>query len=426
MKVLVIGSGGREHALVWKIRQSYQVTELFCAPGNGGIEGVADCVPIAVDDFESLADFAIEKSIDVTIVGPEKPLTDGIVDYFQEKGLRIFGPTKRAARIEGSKAYAKSLMKKYGIPTADFMTFTGADEAFKYLETHPAPIVVKASGLAAGKGSLVCRTDEEARKAVDMILKKRVFGSAGDAIVIEECLQGEELSIFALTDGNDFLMLPPSQDHKPALDGDRGPNTGGMGAYAPAPLAAERLLAEISGTIIKPTIDALRSEGSPYKGLLYAGLMITDSGPKVIEFNCRFGDPETQVVLPLIKNDLTGLIDATIDGTIGKNTIEETMHYAVCVIMASGGYPGSYEKGKEIYGFENLQLNRRKFVFHSGTKLHNGKLYTNGGRVLGMTALHFELDEAIENAYQMVECIHFDKEYYRTDIGKKGLKHLNA
>jgi len=424
MKILVVGSGGREHALVWKLQQSEQVDEILCAPGNGGIAEIADCIPVAANDIDGLLKLAIERSVDLTVVGPEDPLNNGIVDVFREKGLRIFGPAKDAAAIESSKAFAKILMKKYGIPTADFETFSDHGEALQYLKSHPAPVVVKASGLAAGKGAIVCLTDDEARNAINKIMVDRAFGDAGDTVVIEEFLTGEELSVFALTDGNDYLMLPSSQDHKAVYDGDKGPNTGGMGAYAPAPIADAELMAEIGEKIIQAAIDAMREEGCPYTGLLYAGLMITDEGPKIIEFNCRFGDPETQVVLPLVDADLADLLNATIDGTIGKKSVEPPEQYAVCVILASGGYPGSYEKGKEIHGLENIQPGRRKIVFHAGTRLENAKLYTNGGRVLCMTGLNHELRGAKEIAYSLSETVHFEKMYYRTDIGNKGIARL--
>ncbi|MFC1729888.1 phosphoribosylamine--glycine ligase [candidate division KSB1 bacterium] len=426
MKVLVVGSGGREHTLIWKIRQSPRVKQIVCAPGNGGIAELAECIPVAADDLDALVNTALERNIDLTVVGPEIPLAHGIVDLFKSRGLRIFGPTQQAAAIEGSKVFAKTIMKKYDIPTADFQTFDDPDAAIEYIETQSVPIVVKASGLAAGKGAIVCKTAEEARNAVREIMIDKTFGAAGDSIVIEECLVGEELSVFVLTDGRDYLMLPPSQDHKPIFNDDRGPNTGGMGAYAPAPLADEILLSEINSTIIGPVIDALRQEECPYTGLLYAGLMVTDDGPKVIEFNCRFGDPETQVVLPLIEEDIVDLLEATIDGTVAQCSIEPSKQYAVCVIIASDGYPGSYEKGKEIYGVDTVPPAKRSYIFHAGTKVQAGKLFTNGGRVLCMTATDFYLRNAIEKAYFLVESVHFEKMYYRTDIGKKGLARLSA
>ena len=426
INILVIGGGGREHALVWKLKQSPKAGRIYCAPGNGGISELADCVPLPAGDFDGMLAFAKEKEIGLTVVGPEAPLADGIVDLFRENGLRVFGPSAAAARIESSKAFAKELMKKYNIPTASFEVFTDADAAFGYLDTHPAPIVVKASGLAAGKGAIVCMTDGEARDAVRTVMVDRNFGDAGDRVVIEECLTGEELSVFVITDGEDHVMLPASQDHKPVYDGDKGPNTGGMGAYAPAPLADESLLDEIEKTIIMPTIRAMKAEECPYTGLLYCGLMITGDGPKVIEYNCRFGDPETQVVLPLIEEDLVDLMNASIDETVAEMTVAPPERYAVTVIMASGGYPGPYEKGKRIDGIDTVQPGRNKIIFHAGTKMQDGRLVTSGGRVLCMTYLNRYLNEAVEGAYQLVDSVHFENAYYRTDIGRKGVRRLRG
>lgn len=424
MKILVVGSGGREHTLVWKILQSRKVEEVICAPGNGGIREIVDCVDVSAEDIDGLVEIAKSGNIDLTVVGPEAPLVDGIVDVFQENGLRIFGPSKKAARIEGSKMFAKQLMKKYDIPTATFECFDDPDEALEYLKNNKAPIVIKADGLAAGKGSLVCRTDREAQEAIKSIMIDRSFGSAGDNIVIEEFMTGEEVSIFVLTDGENFLTLPSSQDHKPVFDGDKGPNTGGMGAYAPAPLADDDFLDKVGSNIIQPTIDAMKEEGCPYKGLLYAGLMVTPDGPKVVEFNCRFGDPETQVVVPLIENDLVELFEATIDGAVGKCTLTVLPWYSVGVVMASGGYPGSYEKDIEIFGLDDVYLSHKQKIFHAGTVIKNGKMYTNGGRVLCMQALNEDLNWAIEQAYFVVESVTFKNAYYRTDIGKKGAQRL--
>lgn len=424
MKILVVGSGGREHTLVWKIKQSRKVSEVICAPGNGGIMEIVNCFPVAAEDIDGLLSLAESKKIDLTVVGPEVPLVEGIVDRFQEKGLRIFGPTKKAAQIEGSKLFAKNLMKKYNIPTADFQNFKDSEEALSYLKNRKTPIVVKADGLAAGKGAFVCETEEEAVKAVKSIMVDKSFGDAGNSVVIEEFLTGEEVSIFVLTDGKKFLMLPSSQDHKPVYNDDKGPNTGGMGAYAPAPIADDDLLYKISKTIIQPVLDALRAEGHPYKGLLYAGLMVTESGPKVVEFNCRFGDPETQVVVPLIENDLIELFEATIDETISDINLKITPWYSVGVVIASGGYPDKYEKGKEIFGLDDVYLSPKQKIFHAGTIIKNGKMYTNGGRVLCMNALNEDLNWAIEQAYFLVESVNFEKAYYRTDIGLKGAKRL--
>ena len=424
MKILVIGGGGREHTLVWKIKQSRKVSEVICAPGNGGIMEIVNCFPVPAEDIDGLLSLAESKKIDLTVVGPEVPLVEGIVDRFQEKGLRIFGPTKKAAQIEGSKLFAKNLMKKYNIPTADFQNFKDSEEALSYLKNRKTPIVVKADGLAAGKGAFVCETEEEAVKAVKSIMVDKSFGDAGNSVVIEEFMTGEEVSIFVLTDGKDFLMLPSSQDHKPVYNDDKGPNTGGMGAYAPAPIADDDLLYKISKTIIQPVLDALRAEGHPYKGLLYAGLMVTESGPKVVEFTCRFGDPETQVVVPLIENDIVELFDATIDETISDINLKITPWYSVGVVIASGGYPDKYEKGKEIFGLDDVYLYPKQKIFHAGTIIKNGKMYTNGGRVLCMNALNEDLNWAIEQAYFLVESVNFEKAYYRTDIGLKGAKRL--
>ncbi len=424
MKVLVVGSGGREHALVWKIRRSSRVESVLCAPGNGGIMAVTDCEPVAAGDIEGLLKLAKDRSIDLTVVGPEAPLTSGIVDLFRKENLKIFGPTKNAARIEGSKAFAKDFMKQYGIPTADYEIFSSAKKAFDYLAGHKAPIVIKADGLAAGKGAIVCKTDKEAREAVQSVLVDRAFGDAGNSVVIEEFMTGDELSVFILTDGKNFLMLPPSQDHKPVYDGDEGPNTGGMGAYAPAPIAGDTLMMRIGTEIVRPTIDALIKEGTPYSGLLYAGLMITGDGPKVVEFNCRFGDPETQAVLPLIENDLVDLLEATIDCTIDSQVLRVLALYSVCVVMTSGGYPGDYEKEKEITGLESIVRSKDKNIFHAGTMLKNGRFYSSGGRVLCANALNQDLSWAIDQAYLLTESIHFQNSFYRTDIGKKGLAWL--
>ncbi|MFC1513812.1 phosphoribosylamine--glycine ligase [candidate division KSB1 bacterium] len=424
MKILVIGSGGREHTLVWKIDQSSKVDHIICAPGNGGISEIAECVNIKADDIDGLLELAISRLVDFTVVGPEVPLNLGIVDIFREKGLKVFGPVKNAAAIEGSKIFAKELMKKYNIPSAEFDTFTDINNAKEYIESKGAPIVVKADGLAAGKGAIVCQTVDEAYSAVDLILSERAFGSAGDGIVIEECMFGEEASIFVLTDGNDFLTLPSSQDHKAVYDGDKGPNTGGMGAYSPAPLIDDALAERINKEIIKPTIDAMRQEGMPYTGLLYAGLMITEDGPKVIEFNCRFGDPETQAVLPLVENDLIDLLMATTEGTISDHELKSSKKYSVCVIMASAGYPGRYEKGKKISNLEAIEQSDSRMVFHAGTKIEEGAYFTNGGRVLCVNALENDLESAISESYGIVKTISFENAYFRNDIGLKGLKRL--
>jgi phosphoribosylamine--glycine ligase len=424
MKILVIGGGGREHTLVWKLKQSPRVDKIFCAPGNGGIRELAECVTISIDDSAGLLKFVQDTAIDITVVGPEAPLVAGIVDMFRTNGLKIFGPTQKAAQIEGSKIFAKNLMKKYDIPTADYQTFYNYEDARNYINFCSLPVVVKADGLAAGKGVIICKSLKDAHNALNSIMIEKVFGASGNGIVIEEFLQGEELSILAITDGKDFLLLPSSQDHKAIYDGDVGPNTGGMGAYAPAPLADDTMIEQISTAIIQPAIDAMRSEGIPYTGVLYAGLMITRDGPKVLEFNCRFGDPETQSVLPLVENDILDLIEASINGTIYKHIIKTCSGYTVCIVVSSKGYPGLYEKGKEITGLDSIVSSKDEVVFHSGTVYKDGRILTAGGRVLCVCALRPKLDEAINSAYELVKSIHFEKAYYRTDIGKKGLQRL--
>ncbi|NOY76234.1 MAG: phosphoribosylamine--glycine ligase, partial [Calditrichaeota bacterium] len=416
MNVLVIGSGGREHALVWKLAQSENVDKIYCAPGNPGIETLAELVPIRANDIQELLTFALSQKIDFTVVGPELPLVHGIVDVFQGKGLKIFGPSQEAALIEGSKSFAKDFMRRYNIPTADYDVFTKLDNARKYLWNHEGRVVIKADGLAAGKGSVVCHTPSDAQKALEEMMLRNVFGEAGHKVVIEEFLEGEEVSILALSDGKNVLPLIPSQDHKAAYDDDLGPNTGGMGAYAPVPFVDQALVQEIQKTILEPTIHGMAKDGNPYTGVLYAGLMLTTNGPKVIEFNCRFGDPETQVILPLIQSDLLDLMMATLDGSLHQSPLKIHEKSAVCVIMASEGYPGSYEKGKEITGLDQ-DFGENTLIFHAGTRRKNGKLVTNGGRVLGVTHLADSLKEAMEGAYNAVQSIHFEGAYYRKDIG---------
>ncbi len=424
MKVLVIGSGGREHALVWKIAQSKNVDKIYVAPGNPGMENLAERVPIKVNDLEGLLQFAREKAIDLTVVGPELPLVHGIVDLFEKKGLKVFGPSQKAAQIEGSKAFAKDFMQRHHIPTARFEVFTKLANARNYIWNHEGRLVVKADGLAAGKGSIVCRTKSDAQKALEEMMLRNVFGEAGHRVVIEEFLEGEEISVLALSDGENVLPLVPSRDHKAAYDDDLGPNTGGMGAYAPSPFVDEKLLDEIRRTVLEPAIRGMAEDGAPYKGVLYAGLMLTQDGPKVIEFNCRFGDPETQVVLPLIESDLVEAMLATIDGSLGDFQLRVRDAWAVCVVMASEGYPGPYEKGKEITGLEG-PFEEDVVVFHAGTKRVNGAVVTNGGRVLGVTKIASSLKEAIDGAYRAVKKIHFDGAFYRKDIARKGLEFLN-
>lgn len=424
MKILVIGSGGREHSLVWKIAQSKNVSKIYTAPGNAGTKDISENIPVKADDIEGLLNFAQNNKVDLTVVGPEVPLVMGIVDEFERKGLKIFGPSREAALIEGSKVFSKLIMGKYGIPTAAFEVFDNPAEAKDYIQDKGAPLVIKADGLAAGKGSYVCKKEEDAEKAVDEIMIDKIFGEAGDKIVIEDFMTGEEASVFALCDGKNFIVLPSSQDHKAIFDGDQGPNTGGMGAYAPAPVISERMLQQIKNEIISPTLDAMNEEGLPYKGVLYCGLMITSSGPKVVEYNCRFGDPETQVVLPLIENDLVDILLKAVEGKLDKVEIKEKKEYAVTVVLASGGYPGTYNKGKIIYGIEKFENDENFIIFQAGTKFENGRYLTNGGRVLNVTCHDDTLAGAISNIYSKIDNIKFDKVYYRKDIGKKGLKYF--
>jgi phosphoribosylamine--glycine ligase len=417
MRVLVIGSGGREHALAWKISQSPLVKKVFCAPGNAGTATVAENVDIPVDNINGLRQFALITGIGLTIVGPEQPLVKGIVDDFEENGLRIFGPSQRAAEIEGSKVFCKNLMKKYGIPTAKYESFDSQDK-FKLFTREDEPVVVKASGLAAGKGVILCSNGEEARLAVQSIMSDKAFGNAGDQVVVEEFLTGQEVSLLAFTDGKTVLPLDSAQDHKAAFDGDKGPNTGGMGAYSPAAIFTDKLKQIVLDQIMIPTVKAMAKEGRYYRGILYAGLMLTDSGPKVLEFNARFGDPETQPIIMRIQNDIVPIFEACIDGTLATQNLEWKKEPSVCVVMASKGYPGFYEKGREITGL-NSGENKQTVVFHAGTKLDNEKVLTNGGRVLGVTALGSDINEAIKNAYNEVDKIKWDGIHYRKDIGSK-------
>ncbi len=430
MKVLVVGGGGREHALVWKISQSKSVEKIFCAPGNAGIAEIAEIVPIKSDDLNSLLKFALEHKIDLTIVGPELPLSLGIVDLFESNGLKIFGPRKNAAEIESSKVFAKNFMKKYGIPTANYETFTcdETEKAKKFILGLSPPIVIKADGLAGGKGVTICRNTEEALKTIDLYFSKKIFGSAGEKIVIEEFLEGEEASVFAITDGDDFITLAPAQDYKRALDNDEGKNTGGMGSYAPTPIIDETTLEKIKTQIIKPTIQGLKNEGRKFKGCLYCGLMLTSNGPKVLEFNCRFGDPETQVVLPLLEDDIIDVFLKSIDGGIKDLNYTVKKATSVCVVLASAGYPDDYEVDKEIHGLDEVKEMKDIILFHAGTKKVNGKILTSGGRVIGVTAIGGENDfeGTIKKVYSAVEKIKFDGMHYRKDIGKKALNYLKA
>jgi phosphoribosylamine--glycine ligase len=419
--VLVVGGGGREHALVWKIAQSPKVSKVYCAPGNAGISEQASIVSIKANDLNGLLDFALKEKIDLTVVGPEDPLTQGIVDLFESKGLLIFGANKKAAEIEGSKAFAKEMMKKYHIPTAFYEIFDNRNEAVKYIRKQGAPIVIKADGLAAGKGVIVCKTVEEAIRSVDRIMVEKIFGPAGSRLVIEECLTGEEASYIAFTDGKTILPMAASQDHKPVFDGDLGPNTGGMGAYSPAPVVTDEVHENIIEKILRPIIYGMGEEGRPYKGVLYAGLMIRDGLPKVLEFNARFGDPETQPVLMRMKGDIVPILEACMKGTLSKHHIEWDSRASVCVVMASKGYPGDYEKGKVIAGLKEVCQMEDVFVFHAGTALKDRQVITNGGRVLGVTGLGEDIPGAIERTYQVVKKISWEGVHYRTDIGQKAL-----
>ena len=424
MKALVVGGGGREHVLVWKVLSSPHVDQVLAAPGNAGIGEVAECAEVEAEDVDGLLRLAEDEKVDLTIVGPEAPLALGIVDRFREAGLKIFGPTKEAAKIESSKVFAKELMAKYGIPTARFEVFDDPNRARDYIRKAGTPIVVKADGLAAGKGSIVCRTLDEAYGAVERIMEEKEFGDAGNLIVVEEMLVGEEASILAITDGEAIKPFLPSQDHKPVYDGDRGPNTGGMGAYAPAPVVTEEVARTVMEGILRPAVEGMAKEGTEYRGVLYAGLMITREGPKVLEFNCRFGDPESQAVLPLFEGDLVEVLEATIEGRLEEAEVRNSQGAAVCVVLASGGYPGKYEKGKVIEGLDELQDMEDVLVFHAGTAKRDGKLVTDGGRVLGVTALGPDIPRAIERAYEAVAKVHFEGMHYRRDIGRKALRHL--
>jgi phosphoribosylamine---glycine ligase len=417
MKVLVVGGGGREHAIVWKLSQSPKIKKLYCAPGNPGIAELAECVSIAVSEIEKLADFAKNEQIDLTFVGPEEPLSLGIVNYFKEQGLAVYGPSKEAALIEGSKAFAKELMITYQIPTAKYVAFTNYEEALDYVRSEGAPIVIKADGLAAGKGVVVAKSLEEAEDALKSMMKDVAFGAAGVRVVIEEFLEGEELTLLSFVNGSIVKPMVPSQDHKPVYDGDKGPNTGGMGTYAPLPHIDSSMTERIIETIVQPTAEAMVAEGVPYEGILYTGLMLTKEGPKVIEYNARFGDPETQVVLPLLETDLVDIVTASLTGELENIEVKWKDKAAVCVIMSSAGYPGPYEKGEVIYGLD--QVVNPSIIFHAGTAAKDGEIITSGGRVLGVTAVGETLKEARELAYQSVEKVSFNGAHYRTDIGSK-------
>jgi len=424
VNVLVIGSGGREHTLTWKVAQSPLVGRVYCAPGNPGMAQHATCVDIGVKEFDKLIPFAKNHAVDLALVGPEDPLAAGLVDRFAEAGVRAFGPSREAVRLEASKAFAKEVMTRCDIPSAEYCEFDDADAAIAYVREKGAPIVIKADGLAAGKGVTVARDVDEAVEAIHAAMVDKVFGEAGSKVLVEERLVGEEASILAFTDGKTVLPMVSSQDHKPAYDGDMGPNTGGMGAYSPAPVVAPELDSEIERRILRPCIEGMAEQGKPYTGVLYAGLMITDAGPKVVEFNCRFGDPEVQVVLPRMTCDIVPLLLACCDGTLDQ--LQTTWDDGACVtvVMASGGYPKAYEKGKVITGIDRAEREEGVIVFHAGTKREGDNLLTNGGRVLDVTALGPDIASTIDKAYRAVKQIHFDQAHYRTDIGQKALKRL--
>ncbi|MBU1933505.1 MAG: phosphoribosylamine--glycine ligase [Candidatus Omnitrophica bacterium] len=422
MRVLVVGSGGREHALAWKISQSKKVDKIFCAPGNGGTGEIAENVNIKPDDIEALLKFAKSRDIELTIAGPEVSLVAGIVDMFAGQGLKVFGPDKDLAMLEGSKVFSKETMRRFNVPTADFMVFSDAGRAKEYLRKKGAPIVIKADGLAAGKGVIVASTVKEAEEAVDLMLVRRAFGNAGRRIVIEDCLEGEEASILVFTDGKTIAPLASSQDHKRIFDNDEGANTGGMGAYSPAPVVSEDLLSDIIAKVFRPIIKGLSGDGKIYRGVLYGGLMITEKGPIVLEFNVRFGDPETQAILPRLKSDLVDIAFACIEGRLDKMRIEWDDRQCLCVVAASRGYPGPYERDKEIKGLEDAKITRDLVVFHAGTSLKKGKIVTSGGRVLGVAGLGKDIMSARKKAYEGIERINFDGMHYRKDIGDKAIK----
>ena len=422
MKVLVIGSGGREHALVWKITQSPKISQVYCAPGNAGISKLAKCIDIDADNLEKLANFAQKEKIGLTVVGPELPLSKGIVNEFDQRGLRIFGPSKEATEIESSKVFSKYLMKKHNIPTANYKVFHNREEAFHYIKKQAFPLVIKADGLAAGKGVFIIKNLVQAKDALDALMELKKFGEAGKQVIVEEFLKGEEVSVLAFCDGKTVVPMVASQDHKKIFDNDQGPNTGGMGAYSPVPFYFNKEKKRVLEEILKPTIKGLQREGRRYKGVLYAGLILTKEGPKVLEFNARFGDPETQVVLPRLKTDLIDILNAVIEGSLHKINIEWKNNSAVCVVVASGGYPGKYQKYKVISGLNKLEKMKDVIAFHAGTKFQDGKVVTSGGRVLGITAWDDTISKAKEKAYQGIEKIYFENMYHRKDIAVKAIK----
>jgi phosphoribosylamine--glycine ligase len=419
MKILIVGGGGREHAIAWKVAQSAKVEKIYCAPGNAGIAQVAECVNIGVMEFDRLVEFAREKEIDLTVVAPDDPLAAGAVDAFETAGLRAFGPRKNAAVLEGSKAFSKDLMKKYGIPTAAYETFDSPEEALAYLETAPMPIVLKADGLALGKGVLICKTLKEAKEGVQSLMLDKQFGSAGNRIVIEEFMTGREVSVLSFVDGRNIRIMTSAQDHKRAKDGDEGLNTGGMGTFSPSPFYTKEVDEFCRKHIYQPTVDAMRTEGREFKGVIFFGLMLTEKGPRVLEYNARFGDPETQVVLPRIRNDIVDVFEACIDGTLDQIELEFEDNAAVCVVLASDGYPEHYEKGYPITGLERFAEADGYYVFHAGSKFDaEGRIVTNGGRVLGVTAVGRDLKAARANAYAATDWVEFGNKYMRHDIGK--------
>lgn len=426
MQVLVIGGGGREHTLVWKLAQSKSVTKIYAAPGNPGMKGLAECVDLDIADLDGLADWAEKHAIDLTVVGPEAPLVAGIVDVFKARGLTIFGPSAKAAEIEGSKIFSKELMEKYGVPTAFFKVCDNLADARAFVEEKGAPIVIKADGLAAGKGVVVAMTKDEALDALDDMMGHHKFGSAGNRVVIEEFMEGEEASLLAFTDGKTIVPMLAAQDHKRVNDGDQGPNTGGMGAYCPAPVITAALKEKTVKEVLRPIVDALAKEGRPYSGCLYAGLMIKGDSVKVVEFNARFGDPETQVVLPLLQSDLAEIMAACAKGTLQPEMVEWSDKAAVCVVMASGGYPGSYKKGLPITGLKAAGAMEDVVVFHAGTREEDGKILTNGGRVLGVTAVADDIPSAQQKAYDAVDKIHFEGAHFRQDIAWRALRRLKT
>ena len=417
MKVLIVGSGGREHAIAWKLKQSKKIQRLYCAPGNAGMMRIAKCVNIKADDIERLAEFASGSKINLTVIGPEQPLALGITDEFKRRKLKVFGPEKSGARLESSKVFAKEFMQKYHIPTAPFKVFGNLTEAIGFCKSMEFPTVIKVDGLAAGKGVMIVRDLEQATRILEQIFVEKKFGEAGDRVVIESCLSGQEVSIMVITDGKTYLPLLPSQDHKQLLDGDKGPNTGGMGAYCPAEFVTEKLMAQITQFVLDPVVAGLRKENIPYRGVLYAGLMLTEAGPKVLEFNCRFGDPETQVVLPLLKTDLLDIMKATVEGQLDKlPKLEWRRGSAACVVLAAKGYPGEYSTGQRISGLQNIG-EEGAYIFHSGTRKDDNQWVTAGGRVLGVMGMNGNLKTALAKAYRIVKRIKFDGVHYRRDIG---------